>query len=75
MTHKIDCSPYTRTKIVAIKHNDSWFTPSTGEFLRKDKSGYYVLEKVGLHPIHGSTSVIKRVWSEKNIEDVLIYEN
>ncbi len=62
-------------KIIAVKQNNTWITPAIGETIYRDKSGYYVLEKVGLHPIHGSASVIKRVWSEKDIEDILIVEN
>jgi len=62
-------------RIIAVKHNNTWITPTIGETIYQDKSGYYVLEKVGLHPIHGSTSVIKRVWSDKNIEDIIFHES
>ena len=59
--------------IIAIKlENNEWYLTEIGERLYLDRSGYYVVEKVGLHPILGSASYITHVWSDEDIKEVLV---
>lgn len=63
-------------KVIAIQlANEEWYLPEIGEDIKRDPSGYYVAEKVGLHSAYGSGSFITHVWSEKDIQDLLIYDN
>ena len=63
-------------RIIAIQlANDEWYLPKMGETLTKDKSGFYVLEAVRLHVTGICKSFIVDVWSEKDVKEVLVYEN